>query len=269
MRVAAEPPFRLMMRPMLKRLGCDLQTRMAWDLSSRPAYLLGVGTAALRAKAQGLLAITAIEFGVAAGNALLILEEAARPIQRETGVGIHVIGFDMGGGLPRSTGDYRDHPDYWQAGDFPMDEARLRAKLSPSTQLVIGDVRDTVRGFVAPAPIGFISFDLDLYSSTAAALTIFTQPGISLMRQVALYFDDIEAFIAHRRAGELLAIEEFNSRQDRIVIDRWHRVKAHQVFPEREYLNRMYVAHDLAAISETVLNRDTRHLTLDTARMRE
>jgi hypothetical protein len=185
MRIAEEAPVRLVMRQLLLRVECDLQTRMAWDVSARPPYLLGLGAAALRVRQEQMSAITAIEFGVAAGNGLVILEREALGIERETGVKIFVVGFDACGGLPRSTGDYRDHPDYWQLGDFPMEENKLRERVSPRTQLVLGDVRDTVPSFKAPAPIGFIGFDLDLYSSTSDALHILSQLGSRLMRQVA------------------------------------------------------------------------------------
>jgi hypothetical protein len=142
---------------------------MRWDLSDRPAYLLGVGTAALHAREQGIDAISVIEFGVAAGHGLLILEREAAQIEAETGVRIHVYGFDAGGGLPDTSGDHRDHPDYWVPGDFPMDVAALRAKLTRA-ELVIGDVRATLNRFRPAAPVGFAAVDVDLWSSTVPCL---------------------------------------------------------------------------------------------------
>src|SRR3989304_899642 len=121
LRLAAEPPFRLLARPILRRMPGDLRTRMAWACSRRPAYLLGLGNAALRCSRQGVSRICAIEFGVAGGTGLRILEAEAEAISRQTGVTIDVIGFDSGAGLPETTGDYRDHPDLWRPGDYPMD----------------------------------------------------------------------------------------------------------------------------------------------------
>ncbi len=65
-----------------------------------------------------------------------------------------------------------------------------------------------------PAPIGFVAFDLDLYSSTMAALDIF-RGGLDLvMPRVICYFDDIIGFSHNDFAGERLAISEFNREAD-------------------------------------------------------
>jgi hypothetical protein len=263
-RLAEEPPFRLLTKFALRYLPVSLQTRARWDLSPRPAYTLGVLTAALKARHQGVPEISVIEFGVAAGSGLLTLERESAAIEAQTGVQIRVYGFDSGRGLPFTTGDYRDHPDYWQHGDFPMDEAALRSKLSPKTQLILGDVRETVPHFIThtqKAPLGFVSFDLDLYSSTIAALQVFSHPQKRMLLQVPCYFDDIEYFVAHKFAGELLAIDDFNAQQRQTKIDRWYDIARQRPFPEASYLRRMYVAHDLEAINATVTRRPVQHAT--------
>ncbi len=53
-----------------------------------------------------------------------------------------------------------------------MDEAKLPSTLHRS-ELVIGDVKETPSPAHAVWPIGFISFDLDYYSSTRDAFRIF------------------------------------------------------------------------------------------------
>ena len=168
-------------------------------------YLLGVLTAAEQALKQRVSEISVIEFGVAGGVGLVALQREAEAVERETGIGIKVYGFDMGAqGLPNFIGDYRDHPDGWQAGDFPMDERLLRPRLTSRTTLIIGNVRDTVRGFFKnfqPPPIGFVSFDLDLYSSTREALQVFTVSDKRMLWHVPLYFDDIEFLFNHKFAG--------------------------------------------------------------------
>jgi hypothetical protein len=45
-RFSYEPPFRLMTRFMLEQFPVSVQTRAGWDISDRPAYLLGLVTAA-------------------------------------------------------------------------------------------------------------------------------------------------------------------------------------------------------------------------------
>ena len=177
----------------------------------------------------------------------------------ETGVRIKVYGFDMGPrGLPEFIGDYRDHPDRWRPGDFPMDEDALRSRLRPRTTLILGNVRETADGFFdkyQPPPIGFVAFDMDLYSSTRDALRIFTHPSKEMLWHVPLYFDDMGSFAFHRFAGELLAIHEFNEQNDSIKIDAWAGVRDDRPFPESSYLGRMFVAHHLQATSSVVLSR--------------
>jgi hypothetical protein len=70
-----------------------------------------------------------------------------------------------------------------------------------------------------------------------------------MLRNVPLYFDDIEFTENHRWGGEFLAIEEFNEAHPTKKIDRWYGVRKNKAFPERVYFEKMYVAHDLAAIT--------------------
>jgi hypothetical protein len=265
-RLSMEPPFRNLTKALLKKLPVSVRTRELWGISSRPGYLLGLLNGAGLARYQQVPEICALEFGVAGGQGLLALQSEAEAIEKETGVGIKVYGFDRGSGLPNMMNDYRDHPDYWKPGDFPMDVNRLRARLQPRTQLILGDVEETTREFVESiqtSPIGFISFDLDLYSSTTHALTVLTHPQKRMLRQVPLYFDDVvESFVSHRFAGELLAIDEFNERGETVKIDQWRGVKCGRPFPGETYLDKMYIAYDLDAIGAAKLEREVRRLPL-------
>jgi hypothetical protein len=201
------------------------------------------------------VAASVIEFGVAEGYGLLALQRHAAMVERHTGIRVFVYGFDGGSGLPQGTGDYRDHPDVWKPGDYRMDEAQLRRQLTASTTLVIGDVGTTAITQTLAAPLGFAALDLDLYSSTMAALQILLRSDVSLLRRVALYFDDLDAAYNHRFAGELLAIDEFNAESKSVKIDRWRGIQAGRPFPDAAWLRAMYLAHDLDAISRTTLMR--------------
>ena len=266
-----EPPFRVFVKRLLSLLPLSVGTREVWDLSPRPPYLSGLYAAAQVAKGQDHTDIIAIEFGVAGGQGLLALQAEAEAVEKETGVGIKVVGFDSGGGLPKPTGDHRDHPDYWREGDFPLDEPALRQRLTARTRLMLGDVKDTVPEFVQyiqDAPVGFVSFDLDLYSSTVLAFQLFTHANRWLLQKVPLYFDDVEEYlVSHRFAGELLAIDEFNDTSASIKIDRWRGIKTGRPFPEQPFLDHMYVAYDLDAISGAKLERDVRRLPLQSRRL--
>ena len=265
-RLAMEPPFRLFVRAVVKRAPVSASTRSLWDISDRPAYLLGVLYAARQATRQRVGEISVIEFGVAGGNGLLALEREAEAVEKEFAVAIKVYGFDNGAaGLPPFIGDHRDHPDKWKPGDFPMDEALLRSKLGPRTTLVVGNVAETVPRFFhdqGVPPVGFVAFDLDLYSSTTDALRLLSEPGRRALDHVALYFDDTDHSISHHFAGELLAIDEFNQNNSDIKIDRWRGLRSDRPFPEASYLQKMYMAHDLRSISSRVLERKALHRAL-------
>ncbi len=263
-RLAAEPPFRLFAKHTLALLPCSVETRAKWDVSERPNYLVGTLFAAGRARAQQIREISVIEFGVAGGSGLLTLQAEAEAVERATGVAIRVYGFDAGpGGLPSFCGDYRDHPDMWRPGDYPMDVDALRAKLAPRTSLILGDIRDTIERFhdeYEPSPIGFVSMDVDLYSSSAAALRVLELCPI--LRQVAIYFDDIDQTPCHQWAGELLAIDEFNQRHPHLKIDRWRGLRNGRPFHEMPWIDRMYLCHDLESISRCEVSRQALRLPL-------
>lgn len=252
LRLCEEPPFRILAKAVLKRAKCSIETMDNWELTARPHYFTGVRHAAKQALVEGKPEISVIEFGVATGAGLLELEICAARVQQDTGVKINVIGFDSGAGLPALLADHRDHPDWWAPGDYRMDVAKLKSRLAPGTQLVLGNVSETVDEFVNGGdyrPIGFISFDLDLYSSTVEAMKILKSEKRNVLNRVFLYFDDVDILVNHKFAGELLAIDEFNQENDDIKIDRWRGIRRSRPFFESIWLDRMYIAHHLTAIS--------------------
>lgn len=265
--LSKEPPFRIISRAVVKRLSGSLRTKSMWDTPPRPHYMAGVLAGADQAKAEGVTAISVYEFGVAGGNGLLALADCATKVQEETGVAIKVYGFDMGSGLPQLCGDYRDYPDHWRPGDYPMDEPALRARLGPNTTLVIGDTADTVAQWIPTIsePIGFVAVDVDLYSSTRSVLKMFTIAGRRMLRHVPMYFDDVDFFFMHRFAGELFAIDEFNRSQETVKIDHWRGIEKHRPFADAFWLKKMYVAHDLRAISDSRVSRPSATISVDTS----
>jgi len=248
-RLAIEPQFRILARALLKHMPVSVKTRALWELSARPAYLLGVVTAAEQARRQNVSAVSVIEFGVAGGEGLLALEHEAEAVEKETGIKMKVYGFDMGRrGLPPFIGDHRDHPDAWHPGDYPMDEEALRARLTGRTTLIIGNVAETVESFFKnfdSPPIGFVSFDLDLFSSPRDALRVFLLQDKKMLWHVPLYFDDIDFIFNHRFAGELLAIDEFNQQNDKVRIDRWYGLRE-GVRSRKDHFSRSCMSHTIA-----------------------
>jgi hypothetical protein len=106
-----------------------------------------------------------------------------------------------------------------------------------------------------PPSVGFASFDL--YSSTGDALAIFRGGERRMLRQVSLYFDEMDFIYNHRFAGELLATDEFNDENEAGKIDKWCGVSFDRPFPERSFLSKLFVAHDLEAVSRSTLDRES------------
>ena len=177
----------------------------------RPQYIWGVAQGAALAKVLGTPRISVIEFGVAGGFGLIALENIAAAISQMTDIGIDVFGFDTGAGLPPPA-DFRDQPNLWYGGQLPMDQQKLLSRLKRA-KLHIGPVKDTLVDFVnnQPSPVAFVSFDMDLYSSTRDALKIFEVGHAYLMPRVFSYFDDIFGYTFNDFCGERAAISEFNA----------------------------------------------------------
>jgi hypothetical protein len=123
------------------------------------------------------------------------------------------------------------------------------ARKSTSAELILGDIANTIPLFLKREdipPIGFISFDLDYYSSTVAALKIFEGPQNTRLPRACCYFDDIvwpEAACYSQYTGELLAIDEYNtahktSKVAKVANFRWTREHA------AEWNEQIYVHHD-------------------------
>jgi hypothetical protein len=218
--------------------------RKRYDLGlvDRPQYAFGMRSAAEEAKKLGYLGITAIEFGVAGGNGLITMEAHAAYVEREVGIHVAVVGFDSGSGLPAPK-DYRDAPFLWAGGDFAMDQEKLQSRLTRA-QLVLGDVAQTVIPFTeridTSQPIGFVSFDLDYWSSTVAALDVFRQTPTCCLPRVWCYFDDVVAMIPD--IGELLAIDQFNLESDHRKLRHPYALRTNIPF-RPVWANQMFQAH--------------------------
>lgn len=218
---------------------------------NRSWYAYGLLSAADHAKEVGVSSIWALEFGVAAGRGLRNMVAVAREVESLTGVKIKVAGFDTGSGMPLSE-DYRDHPEKYLEGDYPMvDIDKLRKDIGSDTELLIGNIDDTVDDFreqlSADRPVGFVAIDVDVYSSTVSALRLFDSSPDHYLPMTFSYFDDSSSRSHFNRfAGELLAIDEFNDSHSmrKIDIDRgvWnaHRQLGPQLWYERSFITHIF-----------------------------
>lgn len=220
--------------------------RLEYDRFPRTHYAYGVYHAALLAKALGIGAISAYEFGVGWGHGLIELERVADMVERETSVSIDVYGFDTGAGMPEPA-DYRDLPNVWQPGFFDMDVEKLERSLTRA-KLVLGNVRETVDGFIEtekPAPVGFVAIDVDYYSSTVDVLRLFDAPEEFLLPRIYCYLDDIigdDWQLMCEYVGQLLAVREFNEQHDERKITPIHGFRSTRRM-SATWNDQMYVAH--------------------------
>lgn len=182
----------------------------------RKHYALSLAHGILQAQQCGYNKLTAIEFGVGEGGGFRSLVHCAGYFRDQFGIEIEVYGFDNATGLPAPQG-YKDHPELWAQGAFRLPNVdQLRSELPPWAHLVIGDIADTVPEFTKTfeqndSKIGFISVDVDFYTSTAATLKVLDMPPLNYVPAVPMYFDDIKWHITFSKyAGQELAIEEFN-----------------------------------------------------------
>ena len=199
--------------------------RLDTQAIERPHYAYCMLRAADLGRRLGHDRISAIEFGVAGGNGLAFMCDFAEEVRQATGVAVECYGFDTGTGMPPPEGVH-DLPYWFREAQYRMDEPALRARV-PQAHLVIGNVRETVAGFLdshAPAPIGAVFNDTDYWSSTRDSLALFVQarqrPEHFLPR-IFNYFDDIlgsELEMYGPYNGQLRAIAEFNEAQEDIRI---------------------------------------------------
>ena len=227
------------LRQVVRRLSIgSLDFRLALGALDRPQYAYGVKQAIYLASKLKLPAVSVVEFGVAEGDGLRVLESYAAEFGRQAGIKVEVYGFDTGSGLPEALSDYRDLRYIWRRGAYQMDVPALKSKLK-TAKLVLGNVTETMPSFLGSghAPIGFISFDLDYYSSTVAAFQIFSASDEGVLPRVFCYFDDVvsDGHQLHcEYTGELLAIREFNESQAEMpfhTLAPLGRQNIHVVFP--------------------------------------
>jgi hypothetical protein len=222
------------------------RAKIAFDLVLRRQFAFSILYAADEAKRLGLERVTLAEFGVANGAGLINICYLAERITKITGVEFDIYGFDSGKGMPPAI-DYRDHPELYQEGDFPIDEPRLRAALPANAELIIGDVAETAGRFAdqltPESPLGFASFDLDYYSSTKAAFNVLKAAAERYLPITVLYLDDIVDDTNNPWAGELLAVNEFNAENELRKVAPLHALRRKRLMKNARWIDQIYCLH--------------------------
>jgi hypothetical protein len=233
-----------------------LRSRVAFDLVLRQQHAYSILACADLARDLGIKEVTLVEFGVSAGAGLLNICELARRVTRETGVQFKVFGFDTGKGMPPPQ-SYRDHPDLYQEGDFPMSMDTLQQSLPANAKLVLGEINATVGPFLrsvsAAAPIGFVSIDVDYYTSTRDALAILNGEANQYLSRVLMYLDDLEDPSHNSWCGERLAVAEFNEQHQLRKIEQHAFLRSYRIFRNARWIDHIFTLHVLDHPSRTTL----------------
>lgn len=239
-------PLHLNLLSALVAMFGSYRAKVDFDLVVRQQYAFPILYAADMAKKYGYKAVTIVEFGVAGGAGLLNMCRIAERTTAATGIEFRIFGFDTGTGMP-SPIDYRDIPESFQAGDFPMDEQRLRQVLPDFAKLIIGDVTETVPAFCASlgkdAPLGFVAVDVDYYSSAKKALDVLRASPEKYLPIVPVYLDDIGVDGSNPWTGELLAVNEFNEENALRKIAPFTMLRSQRIFKNTQWIDRMFSAH--------------------------
>ena len=226
----------------------SFKKKVAYDLVVRPEYAFGIYESALKAKSLGIKGISIIEFGVAGGAGLMNMIEIAKKTTKATGVQIKVYGFDTGKGMPPPI-DFRDHPELYGHGDFPMNIDALKEGLGNEAELILGDIDEQLVKFESQLdpdyPIGFVSVDVDYYSSTVSALKVFNYKPSCYLPLTYIYFDDIYHLHHNSKCGELLAIKEYNERNDLRVIEPHQFIRKYRMLKNAGWLGQIFFLHVL------------------------
>jgi hypothetical protein len=214
----------------------------------RPHYGYCVYHAAVLGKKLGHSHISVLEYGVAGGNGLINLEYHTKEVSNLLSMDIDIYGFDTGEGLPQPS-DYRDLPYHYRKGFYRMNVPKIQQRLKKAT-LVLGDITKTSREFFEryhPAPIGAIAYDLDFYSSTAAALKMLEGDQRCYLPRLFCYFDDTvgeETELFNDYTGQRLAINEFNQAHQAIKFSPPYHLLARRI--AEPWYHQMWICHFFA-----------------------
>jgi hypothetical protein len=242
-------PIHLQLFSLLVALFGSFRAKVEHDLVIRQHNAYCILRCAEMAQLQGIRIVTLLEFGVAAGAGLINMARIAERVSRATGVQFRLCGFDTGSGMPEAT-DYRDHPDLYRPGDFPMNQQALRAALPQNVQLIIGNISDTVPAFLRALPrsepIGYVVVDVDYYSSSMQALEVLGDADPEKYLPVTLTFlDDIDHERHNSWCGELLAISQFNERNPHRKLERFAFLANERFYKNARWIKHIFSLHVL------------------------
>jgi hypothetical protein len=242
-------PLHMNILALLVLLFGNLRSKIDFDLVIRHHHAYALLDAADQATQLGHREVSVFEFGVAAGAGLLNMQAIAKKIAAFTGVQFRIYGFDTGSGMPPPT-SFKDHPELYQTGDFPMNHEKLSRSLETNTRLLLGPIGDSLQQILGTdfsrAPIAFISLDVDYYSSSVDALTLLKQYDSSnYLPRVLIFLDDVEELTHNSLCGEQAAALEFTARNPLRPIERHSFLRGYRLFKNPRWIDHIYQCHVL------------------------
>jgi hypothetical protein len=245
----------------------SVRSKIFFDLYIRQQHAFGLLTAADDALTNGYKRVTVIEFGVANGAGLLNICSLAEKITKITGVSFDIVGFDNVSGMPPLR-DYRDHPELYQPGWYPMEAPdRLRSSLPPNARLILGELSLSIPEFLSTqpeqSPIGFVSLDVDYYWSSTEALKCFAGAAELYLPRVTIYLDDVSSVAHNPWCGELAAIGDFNQLHKMRKIASFNFLRESRLFKNARWLSQMYTLHVLDHPARFSLLENYGHVALE------
>ena len=185
----------------------------------RPHYALGISMAAHQGYKLGYKKITIIEFGCFNLDGLIDMEQHVEDIKKIINIDFNIFGFDYGKGLPKMEFHEADRMQEWDVGDYTFGD-KENLKSLKSAKIIWGNVNKTIKKFIketdlSKAPIGFISNDLDYYTSTYKSFDLLKIKPVNFIPRPILYFDDF--FRSSKHEGEYWAIEIFNKKNKKKI----------------------------------------------------
>ena len=169
----------------------------------------------------------------------------ANEVSKLTGVEFEIFGFDTGEGMPEPL-NYKDHPEKYFTGDYPLvNREALLKKLPNNAKIIFGNIGNSIKDFIQEIkyPIGFVSVDVDYYYSTVDCLKLFNYPVKYFLPYVFTYFDDIYNIDHNPYCGELLAINEFNQKNELRKISQATLLTNTRIFRRSPWTRQIYLTH--------------------------
>lgn len=227
----------------------SFKSKIEFDLVLRQQNAFCLLKAAEFAKQMKLKSVTVIEFGVASGAGLINICRLAEKVTKETGVNFKIFGFDTGTGMPPAR-DYRDMPELYKEGSFPMlEQEKLLDLLPDNAKLIIGDIEETVPEFLktisAQSPIGYIAVDVDYYWPAKSCLNVLLAESNKYLPWTLVYLDDISPISSNPWVGELLAVEEFNRENTYRKIHPYPALRINRIFKNARWIDEIFLMHVL------------------------